>query len=301
MAETFYTGVKVIQTSKENIDTIFREGQLDTDYLDGRLKLRDNQNQFVVLNDKTYDTEGNETFSGSASVITRVQGNYVKRVYLDKDNVISGIKPRNKEQIMAFDALLDPAVEVVSLTGTAGTGKTLITLASALHLVENGSYDRIILTRPMTQVGKYDLGILPGEINDKFSPYLKNYMCNFEQLLGKRKQNIDDLIKYYNMEFVPFQVIRGASWPNTIVIADEVQTLDSHEMLTLGTRIGEDSKLIIMGDLNQRDDKIAKEKTGLSLFINNDRVRKNPLAASIHLIKCERGKVPALFAEVFET
>jgi len=287
----------VLQTSKENIDTIYREGELSADF-DLRYKFKENQNEYVVLNDKIFNEAGEELYGGSASVITRVQGDKLKKLALTKDVQVSGLRPRNKEQTMALDSLLDPTINVVTLTGSAGTGKTVITLAAALHLVDQGSYEKVILTRPMTQCGKQELGILPGEVEDKFGPYLKNYMCNFEHLLGKRLRSMDDLIDHYNMEFVPFQLIRGASWPNTIIIADEIQTLPVSDMLTLGTRVGDNSKLIILGDLNQRDERIAKEKTGLFIWVNSEIVRRDKVTASINLIKNERSYVSQLFSEV---
>ena len=298
MADNLYGGVKVIQTTKENIDLVYKNGSIEI--FDKRYNLEANQNQYVVLNDKIYDEKGEEVFSGSSSVITRVKGNILERVYFDKKTKISGICPRNKEQIMALDALLDPSVGVVTLTGSAGVGKTVLAIAAALHLVDQGSYERIILTRQMTQVGEINLGILPGEVSDKFGPYLKNYMCNFEFLIGQKKGGVEDLISQYNIEFVPFQLIRGASWPNTLVIADELQNATVHEVLTLGTRLGENSKLVMMGDMAQRDTKIAKDKTGLYKWINSNISRVSNLTSSIELIKCERGPIAKIFAEVLE-
>jgi PhoH-like ATPase len=298
MAE-FYTGVKVLSTSKENIDILYKERKIKLDFFDGRLRLKENQNQYIILNDKIYNENGEETFSGSSSVITRVQDDDLIKIPFTKETKISGISPRNKEQIMAFDALLDPTIGVVTLTGSAGTGKTLCMLSAALHLIDQGVYDRIILTRQMNQVGKIDLGILPGEVADKFGPYLKNYMCNFEHML-RGKQSIDDLIAHYNIEFIPFQLIRGASWPNTIIIGDELQNADHHEILTLGTRVGDNSKLVLAGDLQQRDTKIAKEKTGLYHWVNSDIVRASEMTASIHLIKNERSEISKLFSTVFD-
>jgi len=158
----------------------------------------------------------------------------------------------------------------------------------------------------MSQVGKRDLGILPGDISEKFNPYLMNYLCNIEQIIKFDKKShtkltdINDIFDRYNIQVVPLQVIRGASWVNTFIIADETQVLDYHEMATLGTRVGERSKIVILGDLNQRDEKIAIPSTGLYKFINSEKAMASPLVASIELLKCERGEISALFADVFE-
>lgn len=302
MSELF-SGVKVISNvSKDLINELYDKDEIDIEELDNRFNLEASQNMYVVLKDEiTSEETGDVLIPGNSSIISRVQGKSLKSLFNKPDHIVSGIKAKNKEQMMALNALMDDSISVVTMTGRAGTGKTLLSLATALSKIESKSplYNGIILTRPMTQVGKHDIGILPGEIDDKFGPYLKNYMCNFEHLF-KGKKSIEDMIKFYNIEFVPLQLIRGASWANKIIIADEVQTLNHHEMLTLGTRVGENSKLIIMGDLSQRDEKIAKDKTGLFHWVNNKDVKASQLTASIHLLKCERSEISRLFADVFE-
>ena len=212
--------------------------------------------------------------------------------------------PRNKEQRMAIDALMDDSVKVVVLTGRAGTGKTIMTLAAAINKIESRSYNKIILTKPMSQVTKYDIGALPGDVNDKFKPYLDNYFGNLEFMFGDTgidgKQKAQSILEQYRVEFVPLQLIRGCSWHNAFILADECQTLDHHEMVTLGTRVGEGSKIVIMGDLAQRDEKISKESTGIYKFINDEKATNSEFVASIELLKSERGEVSALFRDIFE-
>jgi PhoH-like ATPase len=302
-----YTGVKVLyETPKDIIDTLYKEGSLAIEEFDGRLKLKEHQNLYLVLTDKIVDEDGKELSHTTASAIARVYGDRIIKIPVTKDSLIGGVRPRNKEQAMALDALTDDRIKAVTLTGPAGTGKTLLTLAAAMHARESNKYDRIILTRPMTQVTKHDLGILPGEVDEKFGPYLQNYMCNMEFLMkgGKDKSKngsgVLAWIEHYKMEFIPMQLIRGASWPDTFIIADEVQTLNYHEMLTLGTRVGENSKIVIMGDLAQRDIRIAKPDTGLWKFSNAEKAKKSQLVAHIELLKCERSDISRLFAEVFD-
>jgi len=285
-----YTGIQVVSVNTDKINQLYKEKYLDI-LPDFSISKNFWQNEYVVIKDN----------SGlSKSALTRHQGTRLQLLDLPKDLKISGVRPKNKEQWMAFDALLDDSVRVVTLTGKAGTGKTLLSLAAALHLFETSeSYNKIILTRPMSWVGKHGLGSLPGDVEDKFNPYLQNYMCNIEHLLGGKK-SIMDLIKQYNVEFIPIQLIRGASWANAIILADEVQVLGYDEMVALGTRVGHDSKMIIMGDLAQRDEKIARDKTGIHKFVNDDRVKRSTFTASIDLIKSERSEIAALFAEVFE-
>jgi PhoH-like ATPase len=285
-----YTGVRVIEVRPDLVDRLYQDRFIETSF---NRSYKFHQNQYIVVKDNS---------GTNKSAITRCIKDKLWVLRQPKDLTVSGVRPKNKEQWMAFDALLDNCIKVVVLTGKAGTGKTLLTLASALHLVErkDNTYERIILTRPMSWVGRHGLGALPGDVDDKFGPYLENYMCNISYLMNGKRRSTQDLIRQYSMDFIPLQLIRGASWMNTIVIADEVQVLGYDEMVALGTRLGEGSKLVVMGDLGQRDEKIAREKTGIHKFINDARVKANPIAASIDLIKCERSEIASLFADVFE-
>lgn len=284
-----YGGVRVHQVSKEIIDILYKNKEIEI--WDSGYSWY--QNLYLVLKDET----GN-----SSSALAKVKKN--KIVLLDKDIKAGGLSPKNKEQRMALDALLDETIRVVVLTGKAGVGKTILALASALSKREDKAYNKIILTKPMTQVTKYDLGALPGDVKDKFGPYLDNYLGNLEFMFGEgsgqAKQKIQNVIEQFRIEFIPLQLIRGCSWHNAYIIADEVQTLDYHEMVTLGTRVGEGSKIVIMGDLNQRDERIQKDKTGIFKFVNDERVKNSEIVASIELLKCERSEVSELFASVFE-
>jgi PhoH-like ATPase len=297
---TLYQGISVIQTVKENIDKIYLNGEIEI--FDKRYNLEAHQNQYVVLNDKVYNERREEIYAGSgSSVIARVKGNKLVRINIDKDTLISGIHPKNKEQIMAFDALLDPTIKVVILSGRAGTGKSILAQAAAFHQIGQGVYNKLIFSRIPSQVGRFELGILPGSAQEKLNPYLLSYTTNFELMFGKNKQTeIEDIVEQYNLEFLPFQLIRGASFHNSFMIFDEAQILDFHEMLTLGTRIAEGSKLVVLGDFGQKDVRISNEKTGMFKFINSEKVKASKVASSLNLIKNERGEVSTLFGNVFE-
>jgi PhoH-like ATPase len=284
-----YTGVKVLELSRTHIDEIYAQGKIDIP--DKRFGYF--PNQYIYL--KSNDT------SDRAGAITRVSADKSQLLLIrDKQTRAFGVQPKNKEQTMAMCGLLDDDIKLCTLTGRAGTGKTLLTIAAALQKIEEKKYERIIITRPMSQVGKYELGALPGDVDEKFGPYLENYVSNIQQLGGNNKHTARDIIAMYKMEAMPMQLIRGASWVNAFIIADEVQVCDKHEMLTLGTRVGEGSKLVIMGDLGQRDEDIAREDTGLYHIINSKKMKESPLTSHIQLIKSERSALSELFADTFE-
>ena len=243
-------------------------------------------NQYVVVSDDKY------------SVVCRVSGDCEKLVVVDRNISVGDIRPRkgNEEQLIALDALLDPSIPVVVLTGRAGTGKTLLTLAAALAQHKASVYGSIVLTKPMVQVGAQEFGILPGEINEKYMPYLGNYIGNLEEILG----NVPPDLTKIGLETVPLQFIRGVSWNHRFVIADEIQTLTRDEILTLGTRVGQGTKLVLMGDLRQRDIDIAIKDTGLWGLLNSGYFNGSNLTAAIELKKVERSPVTELFATIFE-
>lgn len=285
-----YTGVRVIGVDPEIVDQAYRERRVPLSQLDGRITRHLAQNEYCVLK---FENPPN-----SQSALTRVIGDDF--TLLRDDIEASGLRPRNKEQRMALDALLDDNIKVVVLTGRAGSGKTICTLAAAMSKIEQRVYNRLILTRPMSWVGKHGLGFLPGDASEKFGPYLENYMCNVEFLTGGNHKDVENAIEQYRMDFIPPQLIRGASWMNAFILADEWQVMSADETVALGTRVGEGSKIVIMGDMEQRDEVIAREKTGIYRFVNSELAKQSPLVASIDLWKSERSETSSLFADVFE-
>lgn len=282
MSELF-TGFRIFEASDELITQLEQGQQIDS--WDGRLVLY--PNTYLELRSRE---QKKHTILGYVTEEGKIQGIQVDEV--------CGVKPRNREQAFALHALCHYGTTTVILTGTAGTGKTLLALAAAMDQVQQQKYKGIILTKPMSHVGKYSLGALPGDVDEKFAPYLENYMTNLEHFVNKYK--IRDFMEQYRMDIVPLQLLRGASWSNYFIIADEMQVCDHLAILTLGTRIGEGSKLVVMGDLNQRDEKISREKTGIHKVFHSNIAKKSPLVASLELQKCERSKTAALFAEIFQ-
>ena len=180
-----------------------------------------------------------------------------KEVVLVKTKEASGIRPRNDEQKFAMDACLNPDIPLVSITGGAGTGKTLIALAAAIE--QCNDYDQIILSRPTVVLGGQDIGYLPGDQKSKMTPYIQPLMDNLDVIRrcfkpGSRQfQKIESLIKDEKLIISPLAYIRGRSLGKVYFIVDEAQNLTPHEVKTIITRAGEGTKMVFTGDIHQID------------------------------------------------
>jgi PhoH-like ATPase len=279
-----FTGFRELAVPSDLIDQLYKDGEIGI--WDPELGLH--PNLYLELRD---------ICGSSHTALARVTGRNTVRKLLPRR--ISSITPRNREQVYAQDALQDDTISVVVLTGIAGSGKTMLALSVAMEKMQEGQYDKVILTRPMSEVGRYKLGALPGDVHEKFNPYLLNYTTNLEQFVGS-KGYVEDLLRQSRFEIIPIQLIRGASFNRCFIIADELQVCNHTEILTIGTRVGEDSKIVLMGDLNQRDEAIAKEKTGLYKLMYDKKAKDSPLVASIELQKCERSETAKFFSQIFE-
>ena len=208
-----------------------------------------------------------------------------------------GIKPRNAEQTFAFHALMNPEVKLVTLQGVAGTGKTLLALASALE--QKNMFHQIILARPIVPLSNKDIGYLPGSAEDKISPYMQPLFDNLKFIKSQFKENEKKLKAIVEMEedeklkITPLAFIRGRSLSNIIFIVDEAQNLTPHEVKTIITRAGENTKIIFTGDVHQIDTPYLDEQSnGLSYLI--DKLKGNELYAHITLEKGERSELANL-------
>ncbi len=179
------------------------------------------------------------------------------RIVLVKTREAYGIRPRNDEQKLALDALLNPQIDLVSLTGGAGTGKTLLALAAALE--QERDYEQIFLSRPTVVLGNQDLGYLPGDQKQKMSPFLQPLMDNLNVIkhqfrpTSKEAQRIDSMLTQEKLIIEPLAYIRGRSLGKCFFIIDEAQNLTPHEMKTIITRAGEGTKMVFTGDIFQID------------------------------------------------
>ena len=237
---------------------------------------------------------------GDASVCARYDsrsGNIV----LVKGREASGIRPRNDEQRFALDACLNKNIPLVSLTGGAGTGKTLIALAAAIE--QEQDYDQIILSRPTVVLGGQDIGFLPGDQKSKMGPYVQPLIDNLDVIKrcfkpGSRQfQKIDAMLKEEKLVISPLAYIRGRSLGRCYFIVDEAQNLTPHEVKTIITRAGEGTKMVFTGDIFQIDQPYLDQwSNGLSHL--GEKMTGQPLFEHVFLRKGERSALSALAAQV---
>jgi PhoH-like ATPase len=295
-----YTNDKI-----ESFDKLYT-GKRVIDDAPGELISRFYENGGAVPGDQVEvvsDPVPNENFilrSGSKSVLARYRaaGNTFFRV---EKRQTYGITPRNAEQSFALEALLNDEIKLVTLAGTAGTGKTLLALAAALECRQR--YRQILLARPVVPLGNRDLGYLPGDIDAKLDPYMQPLYDNLTVIrhqFGDHEaaaQRINDLREQEKLMITPLAYIRGRSLQRLFFIIDEAQNLTPHEVKTIITRAGEGTKIVLTGDIRQIDQPYLDAlSNGLSYLIN--RMVGQPIFAHITLEKGERSALADLASEL---
>ena len=297
LSEDYETG-KVINIKKfseglpiiENIDAqviqnIYQKSFINEDGILGNHKIA---NGYYVLN------------NCSNSVLARYNGITDKIEKVDKKYVF-GIKPRNAEQTFGLNALLNDDIKLIALEGVAGTGKTLLALASALE--QKNKFDQIILARPIIPLSNREIGFLPGDAEDKISPYMQplwdnlNFIKNQFKANEKKSKILQQIEDSGLLTITALAFIRGRSLTNCMFIVDEAQNLTPHEVKTIITRAGEGTKVIFTGDINQIDTPYMDEHSnGLTYLI--DRLKGNSLFSHIKLEKGERSELANLANEM---
>jgi len=234
--------------------------------------------------------------NSNRSILACVDQNLEMVKKIDK-NVIYGIKPRNAEQTFAVDALTNVNIPLVTMTGKAGTGKTLLALAGALQSRKN--YRQIYIARPIVPLSNKDIGFLPGDVQSKIEPYMQPLWDNLKVIQDqfpendKQYQQITQLIKDEKIVIEPLSFIRGRSLQRIFFIVDEAQNLTPHEIKTIITRAGQGSKVVFTGDIYQIDHPyLDSQSNGLSYLIDHFKGQK--LYAHINLEKGERSELAEL-------
>ena len=292
-SEDYKTGkvdTQAVQTSSvhtiENVDAeelrqIFTKGRIDENGILGESKTA---NGYYIL--KNGKSSSLAVYNPMLDLIERIEKEFVY-----------GIKPKNAEQAFALNALTNPNIKLVALQGVAGTGKTLLALASALD--QSKSYQQIILARPIVPLSNKEIGFLPGDAGDKIGPYMEPLWDNLKFIKSqfgeneKKHKAIVEMQENGKIVIAPLAFIRGRSLSNIIFIIDEAQNLTPHEVKTIITRAGENTKIVFTGDINQIDTPYLDENSnGLAYLV--DKLKGQPLFAHVKLEKGERSELANL-------
>jgi len=284
-----YSGHLKLAVASAYIQSFYENGKLDL--TKSFPKTGFYPHQFVIMRDE---------LGGSGSAIGKVSadGKWLETLRRDEDQVW-GIKARNAQQRMAMELLLNNQIPLVTLTGKAGTGKTLLSLAAGLHLIEDERvYKKLLVARPIVPLGK-DIGFLPGEKEEKLRPWMQPIFDNLEYLFNTKKSgDLDKILAGMgSIQVEALTYIRGRSIPEQFIIIDEAQNLTKHEVKTILTRVGEGSKIVLMGDPQQIDHPYLDESNnGLTYVVESFKDQK--LAGHVRLEKGERSTLAQLAADL---
>ena len=280
-SEQLYSGIYDVLVDDQIIDDFYEDKPISLDGITGLCP-----HQFIMLT------------SNSDPKKTALAKYYNAHVPLLKVQHVTAwdTKPRNKEQQFALNLLMDPDIPVVSLIGKAGSGKTLLALAAGLEqtLGAKPRYKKIVVTKPVEPVGK-EIGFLPGTLEEKMMPWLAPIQDNLQFLMGDDRITLDMYQQKGQIEIEAMTFIRGRSISNAFIVIDEVQNMTQHEIKTVLTRVGEGTKIVLTGDIEQIDNVyIDATNNGLSYVV--ERLKEESITGHITLKKGERSKVATIAA-----
>src|SRR6187549_1279716 len=284
---SLYTGKTILEeVNSDMINLLYEKGYCPPDELLGKISAI--KNHYYILK------------SGKKSALAYYNPFNGMLEHVEKRSVY-GVKPRNAEQAFAIHAALKPDIKLVSIQGVAGTGKTLLALAAALE--QKREFKQIYLARPIVPLSNKDIGYLPGDIKSKLNPYMEPLWDNLKfirSLFGekdKEHKQLNEMVEAQKLVVCPLAYIRGRSLSNVFFIVDEAQNLTPHEVKTIITRAGENTKIIFTGDIYQIDTPyLDSQSNGLSTLI--DRLKDQQLYAHITLEKGERSELANLANEL---
>jgi PhoH-like ATPase len=288
----YYTGVREVVIPKEAIDAFYATGELAPESQDHA------PNEYVLLKDAT---------NASHTALAKYSAAKERYVPIIKtlQGGVWGLRPRNKEQAFALDLLLNDEIKLVTVVGKAGTGKTLLAIAAGLQkTMEDQVFTKLLVSRPIFPLGR-DIGYLPGTVEEKLNPWMQPIFDNVEFLMGlsqkekKSGRSYTELIDLGVIAIEPLTYIRGRSIPDQYIIVDEAQNLTPHEVKTILTRAGDNTKIVLTGDPSQIDNPyVDATNNGLIHVVN--KFRNERLAGHVTLQKGERSPLAELASTVLQ-
>jgi PhoH-like ATPase len=312
----FYKGVEVIEVPACDIDTFYKYEKLVVEFPQAQYP-----NQIIIIK----HVEDEKTVKSAITKLKIVDGMKML-IPIEKHENVFGLKPRNKEQAFSLDLLFDPDIKLLTLVGLSGSGKTLLALAAALEQLkgignpEVSHYSKLIVTKPVQPVGK-DIGFLPGTLQEKMEPWISPIKDNLNFLMGNKRGNIarvrggnntkqegswvkTDSNAYLSLmqekgliEIEAITFIRGRSIPNSFIVIDEAQNLSMHELKTIITRVGDGTKIVLTGDIEQIDNVHVDAYTcGLTYAI--EKFKDYDIAGHVTMLKGERSALATLASQI---
>ena len=285
-----YTGMKTIKVNSKVINDFYAQREI-------RLEETLYANQFVILEDEA------DSSQNVLGVYEKEEG--IVKMIEPRNEGVWGIYSRNLEQAMALEILLDDRIRLVTISGEAGTGKTLMAIAAGLtKTTDEDQYGKLLVSRPIFPLGR-DIGYLPGDLDEKLNPWMQPIFDNLELLLGgsssgrskRLSKSYEELINQGMLAIEPLTYIRGRSLPSQYFVVDEAQNLTPHEIKTILTRAGEGTKIVLTGDPYQIDNPyIDSQSNGLTYVI--ERFRTESIAGHITLKRGERSQLASKAAKL---
>ena len=291
--DKIYTGYQEIVVDDELVEQFYNDEEirLDEELLKTQ-KIKLYANQFIML-----ISSSNPKKTALARYIDMVHP--LDKIRDRKHETSWGVLPRNKEQGFAFDLLFDDTIPFVSLIGRAGSGKTLMAIAAGMEQtlgMHGNKYRKLVVSRPVQPMGK-DIGFLPGDLKEKMMPWLAPIQDNLEMIIGQDKVVFKQFLEQGKIEIEALTYIRGRSINNAFMIIDEAQNLTAHEVKTIITRVGENTKVVLTGDIEQIDN-IYTNETSNGLTYAVEKFKEHDLAGHVTFMKGERSRIATLASKI---
>ena len=293
--DKIYTGFLEIVVDDELIEQFYNDEEVFFDELfQEERKIKLYPNQFLIL-----ISSSNPKKSALARFV--LDEKPIEKIRDDYKNLTMGIFPRNKEQKFSYDLLFDDSIKFVSLIGKAGSGKTLMAIAAGMEQTlslnnKNNIYRKIVVSRPVQPLGK-DIGFLPGTMHEKMMPWLMPIQDNMETILGKDNVYLHEYVERGKIQIEALTYIRGRSINNAFIVIDEAQNLTAHEVKTILTRVGENTKIVLTGDIEQIDN-IYTNETSNGLTYAVEKFKCHDISGHITFLKGERSRLATISSKI---